>query len=214
MICILRKKIISHQRGITLIEILVTIVILGFSISLISGALGSISQMIRVSSEENHGFLNRFNDARALHDIFANMLINPDLDKSLIGDEENIIFTSSAVPQNERGKPLLINIKILEHKNKHKIFTVEFFKLDEDDKEGNVLMNFQERVIFRYVDSLNNEHKNWPPNGVSKKADLPSAVLILSSSGENLVYKKIVYEGPLNKKSKEFKDFFSSNSVQ
>ena len=45
-----------QQRGLTLIELLVTVVILSFTVALMSGAFGQIAQMLRVSTEHSNGF--------------------------------------------------------------------------------------------------------------------------------------------------------------
>ena len=39
-----------HQRGLTLIELLVTMVLLGFIVALMSGAFVQIAQKLRISS--------------------------------------------------------------------------------------------------------------------------------------------------------------------
>ena len=88
----------KNQRGLTLIELLVTMVLLGFVVALMSGAFVQIAQMLRISSEHGNGFSGRWTQSRGLQDAVANMLPDPAYDIPLVGSSARMTFTTLALP--------------------------------------------------------------------------------------------------------------------
>ena len=99
------KKPQSKQKskGLTLIELLVTVVILSFTVAILSGAFNQISQILRISSEQSNGFPARWSQSRALYDLVGNMVIDPTREKAFKGNHESIETVSLAVPESQPG---------------------------------------------------------------------------------------------------------------
>ncbi|WP_027014052.1 type II secretion system protein [Comamonas composti] len=196
---------IRKQEGLTLIELLVTIVILSFTIALMSGALSQISQIVRVGADQSNGFLERWNQARSLYDITANMVIDPTLEKPFTGRSETITMVTTAPPEMPRGIPQQIRLDLKTTAGDTNLLLTPVGNSLAKEK---ILARFTEKVEFRFLDHLDQQHQIWPPMGMGDSRAMPSAILIRSSSGEQEVFKSAAYEGNWSPPGKSVNDFF------
>lgn len=192
----------------TLIELLVTLIVLSFTITLISGALGQISQMLKVTATESYGFLDRLNKSRALQDLFANMQLDPTLEKSFSGVGNKMEFVSTALPNIPRGAPQPIQVKIEKVVDENEQFALVLKHGTGDHEKEMVLSRYDREISFIFIDSSHKEYYQWPPNGYLKSQILPNAVLIREKLGKQTVLKKVNFEGKLDKNPSSFEELF------
>lgn len=204
-------RIKSGERGMTLIELLVTMVLLGFIVALMSGSFVQIAQMLRISSEHGNGFSGRWTQSRALQDIVANLVAEPDLLKPLEGTAARISLTTLALPPvasgiAQRAKLELVTsdyspgapdstvLRVTEMPNSTDAFAATEAKPFE-------LARFNGRLIFVYVDDKGKESREWPPFGAEKTNKLPKAIGLRDESRQGNLVQMANYEGVVESKS-------------
>jgi prepilin-type N-terminal cleavage/methylation domain-containing protein len=191
----------SKQQGLTLIELLVTMVILGFVIATLSGALTQISQMLRISSEQTNGFLGRWTQSRALYDIVANMVIDPMQDQAFKGMATRIELVSLTAPDAPIGQPRRLRLSLGPVKDQPTQTQIHFSELDENANSPSQnpvqwLATFEGRVEFRYVDKQQKEHGQWPIDNGQQTQQLPTAILLRDTDRPETVIRMAGYMGP------------------
>lgn len=192
----------SQQRGVTLVELLVTIVILSFTVALMSGAFTQIAQMLRVSTEQSNGFLGRWNQSRALYDIVANMVIDPTLEKPFTGQYDQLDVVTLALPDGSAGIPRLARLRLKPASDDDKSTDLMLENPTMQSASGATrLTRFPGRLEFRYMDHRGQEQVQWPPTGMATYRPMPSAILIRQTEGLRLVVRAVAYEGDLSPKN-------------
>lgn len=195
-------KFQAQQRGVTLVELLVTVVILSFAVALMSGAFSQIAQMLRVSTEQSNGFLGRWNQSRAMFDMVGNMVIDPTLEKPFLGQYDQLDMVTLALPDGPPGvaRPARLRLK---HANDDDKSTD--LLLENPTAQGAIaatrLTRFAGQLEFRYVDHRGQEQAQWPPTGIATYRPMPSAILIRQIDSHRLVVRAAAYEGNLSPKN-------------
>ena len=193
-------KSLGKQQGLTLIELLVTMVIMGFVMATLSGAMTQISQMLRISTEQSNGFLNRWTQSRALYDIVANMVADPTQDQPFKGTPKLIELVSIATPDAPMGPPKRLSIQLASDKNQINQTFIQLYDLEDTNTKAPhlTLASFQGRIEFRYLDKEQKEHSLWPVNNGQQTQQLPSAVLIRDMDKQDALIRIAGYMGPIN----------------
>lgn len=187
-----------RQQGVTLIELLVTVVILGFVVGLMSGAFNQISQMLRVSSDHNNQFLGRWTQSRALYDLISNLVIDPALEKPFEGQPSKMQAVSLASPNKPWGLASILEVDIKRAKSDAGSEVWVQDKGADSEVAALKVASFAHSVEFVYLDHSGAEYSQWPPSGVSTFRALPSGVLLREVDGKKLVLKMASYEGNLD----------------
>ena len=195
-------KALGRQRGLTLIELLVTVVILSFTVALMSGAFGQIAQMLRVSTEHSNGFLGRWNQSRALYDMVANMVIDPTLEQPFTGRPEQLDMVTLAMPDGPPGaaRPARLLLKSSEDADN----STDLLLDTSASRNGSTtlkLTRFPGRLEFRYVDRQGEEHLQWPPFGVTANRPMPSGIVLKDLSNQRVIVRAAAFEGSLSPKN-------------
>ncbi|MDR6212835.1 type II secretion system protein [Paracidovorax wautersii] len=188
----------QRQQGLTLIELLVTIVILGFTVALMSGAFHQISQILRISSEQSNGFLSRWNNNRALYDIVSNMVLDPSLEKPFVGSYQQVETTTTSPPDLLPGTPRGVRLRLKPSPDSNDVSELWLEPLQQNQNRPPMkLATFAHRVEFRFADHRGLEHQQWPPNGVAEQRPMPNAVFLRDIDEQNLVFRAASYPGAL-----------------
>ena len=211
------KKPQSKQKskGLTLIELLVTVVILSFTVAILSGAFNQISQILRISSEQSNGFPARWSQSRALYDLVGNMVIDPTREKAFKGSHESIEAVSLAVPENQPGIAHPFKLVLKPSKDSEQfsdLLLVPPTTLGSEQIQPLRLARFEGRVEFRFVDHLAAEHTHWPPDGTNSLRPMPSAVAVKSTDGRRNLMRVAAYEGPLSPANRSLTQAFGLES--
>jgi prepilin-type N-terminal cleavage/methylation domain-containing protein len=191
----------AQQRGLTLIELLVTMVILGFVVATLSGALTQISQMLRISAEQTNGFLGRWTQTRALFDIVANMVPDPTQDEPFKGTPTRIELVSLSTPETPLGQPRRLRLTLGPVKDQPRQTQIDISELDTDSAapaQPQWLANFEGRVEFRYLDKQQKEHSQWPVNNGQQTQQMPTAIVLRDTDQQASVIRMAGYMGPIN----------------
>ncbi|ART50784.1 hypothetical protein CBP34_02615 [Acidovorax carolinensis] len=199
----------NQQHGLTLIELLVTVVILSFTVALMSGAFGQIAQMLRVSTEHSNGFLGRWNQSRALYDMVANMVIDPTLDKPFTGQHLQLDMVTLAFPDGSPGaaRPARVLLKPTNNTDNSTDLQLEG-PSDPSSQPVMRLARLPGRLEFRFIDHRGQEHAQWPPSGVSEFRPMPSAVLLIDTNSQRTIVRAAAYEGNLTPKNNDIAQAF------
>lgn len=199
----------NQQHGLTLIELLVTVVILSFTVALMSGAFGQIAQMLRVSTEHSNGFLGRWNQSRALYDMVANMVIDPTLDKPFTGQHLQLDMVTLAFPDGSPGaaRPARVLLKPTPNTDNSTDLQLEG-PSDPSSQPVMRLARLPGRLEFRFIDHRGQEHAQWPPSGVSEFRPMPSAVLLIDTNSQRTIVRAAAYEGNLTPKNNDIAQAF------
>lgn len=192
----------NRQRGLTLIELLVTVVILSFTVALMSGAFGQIAQMLRVSTEHSNGFLGRWNQSRALYDMVANMVIDPTLEKPFTGQYQQLDMVTLALPDGPPGaaRPARLQLKPATDTDNSTDLTLQNPAAPSSTPPLK-LARLPGRLEFRFVDHQGQEHAQWPPNGVADYRPMPSAIVLKDTNSQRAIVRAAAYEGSLTPKN-------------
>ena len=192
----------NTQHGLTLIELLVTVVILSFTVALMSGAFSQIAQMLRISTEHSNGFLGRWNQSRALYDMVANMVIDPTLEKPFTGQYQQLDMVTLAFPDGAPGsaRPARVVLKPTPNTDNSTDLQLES-PSDRGSRHVIRLARLPGRLEFRFLDHRGQEHAQWPPSGVSEFRPMPSAVLLKDTHNQQTIVRAAAYEGSLTPKN-------------
>lgn len=192
----------SSQRGLTLIELLITIVILSFTVALMSGAFVQIAQMLRVSSEQNNGFLDRWNQSRALYEMVGNITIDPTLSVPFSGSEGHMDMVTLSMPDGPQGVARQARVSLIVSEEDEDTTELILDAPAIGAKQPSMLLaRIPGKLEFRYVDHKGVDHGQWPPSGVAVYRALPSVVLLRSTDGRRLLVRAAAYEGYLDPKN-------------
>ena len=191
-----------QQRGLTLIELLVTVVILSFTVALMSGAFGQIAQMLRVSTEHSNGFLSRWNQSRALYDMVGNMVIDPTLEKPFSGQYQQLDMVTLAFPDGSPGAPRQARVLLEPTPEIDNSTDLQLENpVDQSSQPAMKLARLPGRLEFRFIDHRGQEHAQWPPTGMSEHRSMPSAVLLKDTNSQRTIVRAAAYEGNLTPKN-------------
>ena len=197
----------KRQTGLTLIELLVTMVLLGFVVALMSGAFVQIAQMLRISSEHGNGFSGRWTQSRAMQDMVATMLPDPAHDIPLVGKSSEMTFTTLARPPNASGvaQRVTLTLKTSEFvSDAQTSTTLQLSSVDSATVRATAapfeIAGYKGRLIFVYLDAKGVEYRQWPPAGATQTDKLPSAVGLRNESLQGNLVQIARYEGALSSK--------------
>ncbi len=187
----------NRQQGLTLIELLVTMVLLSFRVALMSGAFVQISQMLRISSEHGNGFSGRWVQSRALNDIVASMVADPALPIPLTGAPTRVSLTTLALPPSANGVSRRVALNLRTDNDGATILLLEplLEPGTKSDEKMFELARFGGRLSFFYLDAQGQEHAQWPPSGTTQTDKLPLAIGIRDSTRQGAVMQVAHYEG-------------------
>ena len=197
----------KHQNGLTLIELLVTMVLLGFVVALMSGAFVQIAQMLRISSEHGNGFSGRWTQSRGMQDMVANMLPDPGYDVPLVGKSAEMTLTTMALPPVASGvaQRATLILKTSSFASDAETATaLQLTPFNEPKARTDVapfeVAKYKGRLFFVYLDASGVEYRQWPPAGATQTDKLPSAIGLRDESQQGDLVQMARYEGILSSK--------------
>jgi general secretion pathway protein J len=194
----------TRQRGLTLIELLVTMVLLGFVVALMSGAFVQIAQMLRISSEHGNGFSGRWTQSRALQDVITNMVADPSLDAPVVGTASRLTLTSLAIPPVASGiaqrATLELRVNNATNGDSTTVLELPAGASPRTQDQPFELARYNGRLRFVYLDSKGLEHRQWPALGTTQPDKMPVAIGLRDESEQNGLVQIAHYEGALSAK--------------
>lgn len=186
-----RHPSVGLQSGLTLIELLVSLVILGFVVTIMSGAFFQIAQVVRVAENVNGEFQPQWVRLNALTDLVANLALPTDNLQPFVGNSAGFEGFSLSLPQDDWGNAQAFTVKLVQ--------TKQSSELTVATSEGKPMMiaAWSEPVVLEYLSVDGSTHSIWPPFGGAIDL-LPSGVVVRSASGGRRLQLVAPYAGLRN----------------
>jgi prepilin-type N-terminal cleavage/methylation domain-containing protein len=203
-----------RQKGLTLVELLATMVLMALIMGLMVTAMGQVSQVLRVSNELDAGFLPKWRQSRLFVELIENLALDPKDDRAFVGKPEIATFRSFASPFGEPGIAGGLQLELVDDAQQADVALLQLSPV-KPASFGQVaperlnLGRFNGRMALRYVDSAYVEHAQWPPFGATDEHVLPSAVIVRDRFGQQEAYLVASYAGPTMRQGNGLSQIFS-----
>lgn len=182
----------ARQRGFTLVELLVALVILGFVMTLVSEAIFQVAQITRVADATTRGLTSRWGAGWSASGLFANLAI-PEESKapSLEGTTSRVAgFSTQTLDGSITGlQPFEIELRATTDRPVSTEMLVHRREGSAVRSPTSVIAVFAGRAEFAYVDRAGKTVPVWP--GVTRNEldaeELPSAVVVREVNSGNVL---------------------------
>lgn len=186
----LRKAIPGlNQDGLTLIELLVSLVILGFVVVIMSGAFFQVAQVVRIAENVNGQFQSQWIRINSLKDLVGNLVLPESIEKPFQGDGNGFEAYSLSLPQNDWGDLQQFRVKLSSVKQGKTDLVVTV-----GDAQPVVIGSWDMPIQLEYLTVDGAAVSMWPPLGRGVE-DMPRGVIVRASSGERLIQMIASYNG-------------------
>jgi prepilin-type N-terminal cleavage/methylation domain-containing protein len=182
------------MRGVTLIEMLVSMLILGAVMSLVAQAVSQVERIVRAADETHRAMSERWGGGWAVQMLFANVVAPSEAgDRAFDGESTRVRAYSTLSPLDEEGGVRGFELTLRPSAQDARSTEVLYFEPDERGgrkTEPQPVARLEAAAVFRFAsaDGVLSEH--WPgtvgPLG-SKPPKLPAAIQIVSSDGARLL---------------------------
>lgn len=165
----------------TLIELLVSLVILGFVVTIMSGAFFQVSQVVRIAENVNGQFQSLWIRSHALTELVGNLVLLPGAENPFQGDSAGFEGASLSLPQSDWGYVRQFRAKLESRDKGGADLTVVV-----GDEKPVVIASWDIPVKLEYLALDGSSESMWPPFGKAAN-EMPVGVVIRASTGEQLV---------------------------
>lgn len=186
-----RHPSLSLQSGLTLIELLVSLVILGFVVTIMSGAFFQIAQVVRVAENVNGEFQPQWVRLNALTDLVANLALPDENPQPFVGNSAGFEGFSLSLPQGDWGIAQAFTVKLVQTKQSSEL------TVSASEGKPMVVAAWDEPMALEYLSVDGSAHSVWPPFG--RTVDLmPNGVVVRATSDARLIQLVAPYAGLRN----------------
>lgn len=179
------------QTGFTLVELLVSLVILGFVMSLVSEAVFQVAQIARAADANSRSLAARWGAGWSASSLFANLLAPglPRQEPVLAGSTNRVSgYTSLPLDGGNTGITRFeLNLAADPQNGGQTILSMVPTAPQPGGARPTTVATFPGRAEFAYVDRQGRILGDWPPatrTGVDPE-DLPKAVIVREASTRN-----------------------------
>lgn len=180
------------QRGFTLVELLVALVILGFVMTLVSEAIFQVAQITRVADATTRGLTSRWGAGWSASGLFANLAIPEESKAPALEGTASRISGFSTQPL-DGGTTGLQRFEIELRATSEGPRATEMVTLARDGSSvrgtASVVAVFAGRAEFAYVDRAGKIVPVWP--GITRKEldaeELPRAIVVRETGSGNVL---------------------------
>ncbi|MET3119123.1 general secretion pathway protein J [Undibacterium sp. GrIS 1.8] len=180
---------IRSQTGLTLIELLVSLVILGFVVVIMSGAFFQVAQVVRIAENVNGQFQSQWIRVNSLKDLVSNLVLPENVEKPFHGDSTGFEAYSLSLPNNDWGNLQKFQVKLTSGRSGKTDLLVM-----TDDGQSVVIGSWDTSMQFEYLMVDGTTSAIWPPMG-KVVDDMPRGVVVRANSGDRLLQTVAVYDG-------------------
>lgn len=184
----------SSQTGLTLVELLVSMLIMGFVLTLVSQAVFQVSQVTRSAQNATAALAGRWAGGWAVSSALANLVAPPEvpLGKAFEGTPDRLsAYTTMPVDGGQTGvKGFLLELVSTRDDAKDTAMQASYPSLNATSNLPATVANFPGKVEFAYLDSSGQLQSQWPPLALSatrQPDDLPRAVVVRRPFGGDVV---------------------------
>lgn len=178
------------QAGFTLVELLVSLVILGFVMSLVSEAVFQVAQIARAADANSRSLAARWGAGWSASSLFANLLAPglPRQEPVLIGSPNRVSgYTSLPMDGGNTGITRFeLSLAPDPQNDAQTILSRVPTTTEPGGARPTPVGSFPGRAVFAYVDRQGKLLSDWPPTtrtGVDPE-DLPKAVVVKDAATE------------------------------
>jgi prepilin-type N-terminal cleavage/methylation domain-containing protein len=191
---VLRQSLLAtvparRQSGMTLIELLVSLVILGFVVTIMAGAFFQVAQVVRIAESVNGQFQQQWVRLHALTDLVANLVIQ-DSARPFEGDSTGFSGYSLSLPQSDWGEIRQFQVKLQSTPQGGSELSVA-----AESEKAMVIASWSIPVKLEYLAIDGSSQSMWPPFGKPIN-EMPAGVVVRASSGEQMMQMQAAYAGP------------------
>ena len=180
----------QKQAGLTLIELLVSLVILGFVVTIMSGAFSQMAQVVRIAENVNGNFQGQWVRLNALRDLVANLTLPKNIEKPFSGNDTGFEAYTLAMPQRDWGQVTLATATLKPNTDGG----TDLF-VSAENVPPLIVASWKMPVVMEYQTIQGATESVWPPMSGKAEDVLPRAVVIRAKSGEQRVQMLAVYDG-------------------
>lgn len=191
----------QKQAGLTLIELLVSLVILGFVVTIMSGAFYQVAQVVRIAENVNGNFQGQWVRLNALRDLVANLALPKNIEKPFTGNDTSFEAYTLAMPQGDWGQVTLATATLKSNADGGTDLSVS-----AENMPPLIVASWKMPVVLEYQTIQGTMESIWPPMSGKAEDGLPRAVVIRAKSGEQRVQMLAVYDGIRKPESDGTKD--------
>lgn len=191
----------QKQAGLTLIELLVSLVILGFVVTIMSGAFYQVAQVVRIAENVNGNFQGQWVRLNALRDLVANLALPKNVEKPFTGNDTSFEAYTLAMPQGDWGQVTLATATLKPNADGGTDLSIS-----AENVPPLIVASWKMPVVMEYQTIQGTMESIWPPMSGKAEDGLPRAVVIRAKSGEQRVQMLAVYDGIRKPESDGTKD--------
>ena len=180
----------QRQAGLTLIELLVSLVILGFVVTIMSGAFYQVAQVVRIAENVNGNFQGQWVRLNALRDLVANLALPKNIEKPFTGNDTSFEAYTLAMPQGDWGQVTLATATLKPNADGGTDLSVS-----AENMPPLIVSSWKMPVVLEYQTIQGTTESVWPPMSGKAEDALPRAVVIRAKSGEQRLQMLAVYDG-------------------
>lgn len=177
------------QDGLTLIELLVSLVILGFVVVIMSGAFFQVAQVVRIAETVNGQFQSQWIRINSLNDLVGNLVLPENVEKPFQGDSNGFEAYSLSMPKNDWGNLQQFKTKLSPAKQGKTDLLVIV-----GDAQPVVIGTWDMPIQLEYLMLDGTTSSIWPPLG-KVIDDMPRGIIVRATSGDRLLQTIAVYDG-------------------
>lgn len=174
-----------HQSGLTLVELLVSMLILGFVLTLVSQAVFQVSQITRTAQNATADLTGRWAGGWTVGPLLANLVAPSEAlaGKAFEGSPNRLSgFTTLPPDGSQTGvKPFTLELVTSPDGNTTTAMRATPSAAGTDRPGSDTVANFAGRAEFAYLDASGQLQAQWPPVSVSatrEPDELPLAVVV------------------------------------
>lgn len=182
-----------HQQGLTLVEMLVAMVILGFVMTLVAEVVFQVSQVARAADSVTRGSSARWGSGWSANTLFANLLAPEESgdDPVLTGSSRRVVgFSSQPLDGSDRGiEQFEIELRPAADNSRSTEMVARAGPRRRDPGEPGVIAIYPGRAEFSFVDLSGQVQATWPPLARNEKniESLPQAIVVRDADSGNLL---------------------------
>jgi prepilin-type N-terminal cleavage/methylation domain-containing protein len=181
-----------RQRGLTLIELLVSLLILGFVLALVSQAIYQVAQVARAAQEVTASLATRWTGGTAAAPVIANLALPLEAPegKAFEGNTTRLagFSTQPPTPSDVGVRAFVLELRRPRDGSRgSELWAVEGDTLTSAATET-VLARFDARAEFVYADDAGELRPFWPFEPLTpgrETRELPAAVVVRDSATRN-----------------------------